>query len=273
MHNQINTSKLESINIEDIITRAEVLLSQSIRRAPAILQIKSGQLLSNICTLGNFSAIKGKAKSKKTFFMTLLMAKCLDISQDTGIIKNDLNGKKVIYIDTEQSNFHVWNVMDRICRLNGYRTQPDNLFGYCLRPFETALRIQLVEKIIYDNLNVGLVVIDGIRDLVKDINSQEEATNTVNMLMKWTHERDIHISLVLHENKGDNNLRGHIGTEVANKSETVISVTKHDTVKNMSIVQADYIRDIDFDTFSFRIDESGLPRINSPEESSTILDF
>ena len=31
---------------------------------------------------------------------------------------------------------------------------------------------------------------------------------------------------MLHLNKGDNNVRGHIGTEMSNKAETVLVITK-----------------------------------------------
>lgn len=263
MHEGINTALIAAPDIGQIARDAEILLSQSIQRAPAILQICNGQYYSNICTLGNFSAVKGKAKSKKTFFMTLLMGSALSESLYRGRIQSQLAGKDVVYIDTEQSPFHVWSVMDRICRMNGFSKQPDNLFGYCLRPFDTKMRIDIIENIIYNNDRIGFLVLDGIRDLVKDINSQEEATNIVNMLMRWTHERNIHISTVLHENKADNNLRGHIGTEVANKSETVLSVTRAESNKNISVVEAAYIRDVDFEPFSFMVDQStdGLPVI------------
>ena len=39
-------------------------------------------------------------------------------------------------------------------------------------------------------------------------------------------EYDLHIHCVLHLNKGDNNVRGHIGTEMSNKAETVLVINK-----------------------------------------------
>ena len=35
--------------------------------------------------------------------------------------------------------------------------------------------------------------------------------------MQWTGEQNIHIQTVLHLNKGDDNARGHIGTELNTK--------------------------------------------------------
>mgnify|MGYP007001916110 CR=1 FL=1 len=51
--------------------------------------------------------------------------------------------------------------------------------------------------------------------------------------MGWSETKGIHIFTVLHENKIDNNVRGHIGTELQNKSETVISVRKQEHEKNL----------------------------------------
>ena len=58
--------------------------------------------------------------------------------------------------------------------------------------------------------------------------------------MQWTSERGIHIQTVLHLNKGDDNSRGHIGTELNNKAETVLQVTKDPTDPDRSIVSPAY---------------------------------
>ena len=73
---------------------------------------------------------------------------------------------------------------------------------------------------------IGLVIIDGIRDLMYDINSPSESSELINLLMRWSSEYNLHIHTVLHLNKGDDNTRGHIGTELNNKAETVLQITK-----------------------------------------------
>jgi hypothetical protein len=107
-------------------------------------------------------------------------------------------------------------------------------------------------------------VIDGIRDLILDINNPTQATTLIGDLMQWTSERDIHIQTVLHLNKGDDNTRGHIGTELNNKAETVLQVTKDPTDENRSIVSAAFIRSKPFEKFAFRITEE-TDNINIPQ--------
>ncbi|MNT39063.1 hypothetical protein D3C72_1752820 [compost metagenome] len=87
-------------------------------------------------------------------------------------------------------------------------------------------------------------------------------------LLKWTEERNIHILTVLHQNKGDNNARGHIGTELINKAETVLSVTKSESDSSISIVEPQQCRNIEPETFAFEIID-GLPVIAENYELRT----
>ncbi len=79
--------------------------------------------------------------------------------------------------------------------------------------------------------------------------------------MTWTGERDIHIHTVLHQNKGDENARGHIGTELSNKAETVLQVEKDENNPDISKVKAAHIRAVDFEPFAFRINGEALPEL------------
>jgi hypothetical protein len=217
---------------------------------------------SNIGTLGNFSLIIGKAKSRKSFFISLGVS----ATTKNGFILNRFKGSlyamqnDVLYFDTEQSKYHVQKAVKRICSMVGNEA-PDNLHVYGLRKYTPFERLELIEHAIYSNLNTGFVVIDGIKDLVTSINDEEQATNIASKLLKWTEERNIHIVTVLHQNKGDNNARGHLGTELVNKAETVLSVTKSAENKEISIVEAEYCRDKDPEPFAFEIDSYGMPQI------------
>ena len=108
---------------------------------------------------------------------------------------------------------------------------------------------------------IGLVVIDGIRDLMYDINNPTESTQIINMLMQWSSQYNLHIHTVLHLNKGDDNTRGHIGTELNNKAETVLQITKSQTDPNISEVKAMHIRDKEFEPFAFHINADSLPEL------------
>ena len=119
-------------------------------------------------------------------------------------------------------------------------------------------------------------MIDGIRDLAHDINSPGESTDLITKLMQWTDERKIHIHTVLHLNKGDDNTRGHLGTELNNKAETVLQITKDDFDRDISFVAAMHIRDRDFEPFAFRINDDALPELvenYQPRQSGAAKSF
>ena len=235
-------------------------LSKTYEKAPEILKVHN----SVIGTLGNFSASIGKAKSKKTFNVSAIVAAALTngiVLQYAAALPEDK--RKILYVDTEQSPYHCLKVARRILRMAGLPTDRDNenLEFLALRKHTPEERIAIVEQAIYRTDNIGLVVIDGIRDMVYDINSPSEATCIISKLMQWTDERQIHIHTILHQNKADENARGHIGTELNNKAETVLQITKSQQDGNISEVKAMHIRDREFDPFAFRINDNALPEI------------
>jgi len=211
-------------------------------------------------TAGNFSLIIGKKKAGKTFLLGGIIASTINNSLQLGTIKGCLpeNKNVVLYFDTEQSQYHANRSVKRICTLVS-NPNPSNLFAYGLRPKSPKERLQIIEAVILMTPNVGLVAIDGIRDLLTTgINDEQEATKLTNLFLKWSYELDIHIILLLHQNKNDLNARGHIGSEVVNKAETIISVTKEDKSNIFKVVCEDS-RDIPFNDFGFKITDVGIP--------------
>tara|TARA_R100000306_G_C4374163_1_gene141243 strand:+ start:482 stop:1615 length:1134 start_codon:yes stop_codon:yes gene_type:complete len=221
-------------------------------------------------TLGNFSMIIGKAKSRKSFFINIAVSTVLQhdmfLGQFKGVLPKDK--RKVLYFDTEQGKYHVQLALKRICDQIQI-TAPEDLEVYGLRSKKPSERLQLIEYAIYNTENLGFVIIDGIKDLINSINDESEATAIASNLLKWTEEKQIHILSVLHQNKSDNNARGHIGTELINKAETVLSVTKNEQDKDISIVEAQMCRNHEPEPFAFEINENGLPVIAENYEIRT----
>ena len=213
-------------------------------------------------TLGNFSMVKGKAKSKKSFFINMAIAavvgKGLLQNKLRSPLKDDFN--QVVYFDTEQSEWHVQKAVKGICTQIGVGI-PSNLNTYGLRKSSPSERLKLVEYAIENTPNLGFVVIDGIRDLITSINDETEASNIASKLLKWTEEFNIHMVVVLHENPGSDKARGHIGTELMNKAETVIALQVDKYDGSISIVSAGFCRNKSFKPFAFTITDEGLPEI------------
>jgi hypothetical protein len=257
---------------EEILKNARVKGTEKYERPLTALSIVSGEQSFIYGTIGNFSLVKGKAKSKKTFLMCLLAATFEVGTILQGKFKSELPAEKlkVIIFDTEQSKYHVWKRIQAIAHLVGVYDLV-HIEVYSLREYAPKDRCDIIQYKITElnqDKTIGLVIIDGIRDLIHDINDPKEATFIATKLLQWTTNSECHIIALLHENKGDKNPRGHVGTELLNKAETVVSVTVSDQDKAVSIVEAEMTRDKDFPSFAFRISESGIPEVIDDFEMS-----
>lgn len=237
-----------------------ISVTSTYEHSPVVLMVDD----TIIGTLGNFSASIGKAKSKKTFNVSAIVASALNNSTVLHYRSTfPENKRKILYIDTEQGRYHCQQVLKRILHLADlpeYKN-PDNLIMLALRKFSPKLRMAIVEQAIGKIPDLGLVIIDGIRDFLYDINSSSESTDIISKFMQWTDDRQIHIHTVLHQNKNDEHARGHIGTELNNKAETIMQIEVDKEDKTVSVVEAVHIRDREFEPFAFRINEEAIPEL------------
>ena len=108
-----------------------------------------------------------------------------------------------------------------------------------------------------------LVIVDGIRDLVNDINDGVLAQEVMEELMHLATHQKCCIVCVLHQNKGseDHNLRGWIGTELMNKAFEVYACEKMMPQRIFKMEQT-LTRKYDIEqTFYFEVGDDGLPSL------------
>lgn len=260
LHQLEKTENPEAINLGSYL----IDVSQDIEKESTIASIGG----TPIFTAGNLSALTGKAKSRKTFCATIFAAS--QLCGQCHRIKADKVGL-TLYIDTEQSQFHVQQLAKRILRLSHLNPENNdlNLVVYALRPLAASERVEALKSAI-ELHNPTFVVIDGIRDLLLDFNDIKSSAELVNLLMRLSSEFNCHILSVLHQNKADSNMRGHAGAELLNKSESVFEVC---TLDNTTQVKAIATRGLPPEDFFFQI-ESGLPvECVQPTKSDISLDM
>lgn len=250
--------KKEAFDVNAALKKALIDVKASIEKPPTCLAFRNGSEQIGVASLGNISLVTGKAKSRKTFLVTMITAAVLNGEQEisqTIIGKLPEHKKGVIYFDTEQSAYHAQGAVKRALKLAGVDDAP-HFTAYQLRDFKTEQRRLMVEAAMKLAGNTGLVVIDGIRDLVNDINNAEECNELVTDLLKWSTEYFCHISLVIHENKTSSTIRGHLGTELQNKAETVFKVEKVPGDDEASAVTPEMTRERPFEKFAIGFDEA-----------------
>jgi len=209
---------------------------------------------SPVFTRGNISVITGKAKSRKSFLISLVASQMLEADATL----------KILLMDTEQNRNYVVKTAKRIHRLLEWEESKNNarLKIFTMREASTKERSEIVFAAI-EKLKPDFVFVDGVRDLEADFNNLSESSELVGKLMKYSSLYNCHICSVLHENPLSDKVRGHLGSEIVNKVETAIRVVAD---KNVSTVSGIYTKYIPFDDFYFSINENGLPEECMPEE-------
>ena len=166
--------------------------------------------------------------------------------------------------DFQLSTLNYSTLSARACSLDPSRTLHSKLnyfdiFNVRSLHYEERMRLFLTAVRKY---RPQLVVLDGVRDLLADINDGIRAQEVVEELMKLAQETDCCMVCVLHQNKGaeDRNPRGWIGTELMNKAFEVYACEKLKP-ENIFMVEQTHTRKYDLgELMFFRMDpETELP--------------
>jgi hypothetical protein len=227
----------------------DYLVTSEPLEVPVLIKIGSAP----VATAGNHSLIIGKKKSRKTLFLVWL------ISKYTGNKATD-----VLICDSEQGKKHVWKTKERVKTLTKQDVHILSLRG--LDPLE---RRAIIEAAVMEG-KFKLVIIDGIRDLLSNINDADQCTELITWIESLTVANELHVINVLHLNKTDGQARGHIGTELLNKAEITIEL-ELDEKANCTIVKCESSRDIPFETFAFTHNSDELPEVVLMPVKGTVM--
>lgn len=230
----------------------EIDLAQAVAEPVPVVSVEG----MTVCSEGNLSAVVGEAKSKKTFLCSALVGGVLSAA---GYMGFDPREKRVLWIDTEQSAAHVHRVARRthIIACLDCTANDEHLHVLALRELDPRHRADIAFGAIR-SYRPDLVVIDGIADLQYNTNDLQESERIVSELMKISSQQQTHILCVLHTNPNSDKARGHTGSALQRKAETVFYVHRVGTV---SVVEPQFCRNEPFERFAFRIDGNGLPEL------------
>ncbi len=253
------------ITATNVWEAAKIDLSQQIEPPEAILT----QIETNIPLIyrRGIHVVSGKQKAGKTFLNTMIMAAILNPCGFGGF-EPSKTGLKVLFIDTEQDRADTQAVMARVHRLNEWSTVTnyERFVGLNLREYSVEDRIRIIEQSLMD-IRPDVLIIDGVVDLCLDFNSLDESHRLTSMLMQWASRYNCAILTVLHINKTDGELRGHLGSFLSQKGENVIKVSKENDGMNYMSCKVIESRHRPINDFNFRIVES-MPEAYEPEIST-----
>ena len=258
----------EEIRKEQIKRHANLKIdrSKSIKYPPVAISIGQTSIGQQIYpipfgTYGNFSSLVGGSKAGKSYFKSLVISSYIGGYSNNYApdFKSHREGDKVILdFDTEQGEWHSQMGAKRVDTLVG--NSYENYIPFMLRELDYNERVDFIEYCLFTKYkdNVGLVLIDGIADLIADVNSLSESNEIIQKLMSWSSESKAHIITVIHSNYGSAKATGHLGSAIMKKAETVAELQREDDLTKVSFP---YCRGFKIDDFAFKLDDNGLPYI------------
>ncbi len=212
------------------------------------------------------TSIAGPAKSGKTFFTSMVMACCIRL-QVMSLERVRKEPLRVMWYDTEQSRNTTKEILaKRIGRMIGHkeptgREFPDEqFFVFNVRAASIKERRELL-GVAVATYRPDLVILDGISDLLNDINDGPRATELMEELLQLAETYNCNITAIIHLNRtGDkNNLRGWLGTVMLQKSFEVFNCSQVSQTETLSVEQSVSRKYRCLDTLYYEIDEDGIP--------------
>lgn len=222
----------------------------------------------SVVTRGEYFCIVASAKTKKSFCKSLIMASY--IGGNTNKYSEHITGNRktdgyIIDLDTEQGEYYAKKTFRRVEKMVGKRYK--KYIPIATRKKSIPERLGLIEWLIYNSEYSGkidMIFIDGVADLVYNTNDIEEGAKLAEKMLKWTSE-GISIGLIIHKAGNNDKARGHLGTAITIKAESIIFMDRlmdeqgNITEKNTVKVRCGYVRGRDFNDFYLTVNNSGLP--------------
>lgn len=227
-----------------------------------------------LLTYGNIGIVQAQPKAGKSFLMSLLSSVFLSKTGQNkygGELKGHSRGGCVIHIDTEQGKFHAQRMFRRAINMNE-ESDLGCYHTYALRQENFKTKREFIswklQNLVENGYTIDLILIDGVADLCVDVNDNVDTRLLVEELMRWSAIYNCAVLGVIHTNYNSTKATGHLGSHLQKKVETLININREDDIVS---VECQMSRNKSFDTFSFKVDEYGMPKV--VEDLDTILDI
>jgi Bifunctional DNA primase/polymerase, N-terminal/AAA domain len=199
---------------------------------PPPIRTRFSMLGVTVATPGNLAAVTAQAKVGKSALMQAFVAATMNEAETIdclGIKGFNAQGHGVIYFDTEQSKDDFWRAIDRAKRRAAVPI-PEWFSGYGVGDLPCAMQRKALAIRMADAKaqfgGIHSVIIDGVADLVLDVNDAQECNALVAELFTLAARYDCSVICVIHKNPGSDKTRGHLGSQIERKAETNLTLEK-----------------------------------------------
>lgn len=172
-------------------------------------------------------AVKAKAKAGKTTTLKVFISALLQ--GEMFRIKSLLTNPRIVFFDTEQNRKDTKGILDDVIAMTELDPEviDSQVVLQSLRRVNREDLLPLLRQALEDE-KPDVVFIDGIVEFVGSFNDESESKQIIKDLLVLSEEYNCAVICVLHTNKADedHNMRGHLGTMLAQKAATVLECKK-----------------------------------------------
>lgn len=177
--------------------------------------------------LRDIHAVKAKQKAGKTTALKVMMAALL--KGEMFRMKSLVENPRIVFFDTEQSRTDTKLILEDVVQMTGLPSDviDSQVSLHSLRRIDQE-QLQPLLELVLEEEKPQMVFLDGIVEFVASFNDETESKRLIKDLLKLSDQNNCAIVCVLHTNKADedHNMRGHLGTMLAQKSATVLECVK-----------------------------------------------
>jgi RecA-family ATPase len=185
--------------------------------------------------------LSGLPKVGKSLISSVIIASAL-LNDDFFNIKVTREPDKniIALFDTEQGESDLYNSINRSIELIENKTGAtkkqiyyklkNQINVFSMRMDDPEPILQMIEIYLQNNKTTGLIIIDGLLDLVYNYNDEKEAKILINFLKRVTKFYDVGIICVLHTGKSNGSTIGHVGGFADRYCQSNLEVIKENDI-------------------------------------------
>ena len=220
----------------------------------------------------DLSVFAGVAKTGKTFVTSMLMAAATTSEDEPSVLALKRIRKeplKVMWYDTEQSLETTKEIMvKRIAKMVGGTFPDTQFFVFNVRAMTSEERNKMLGVAI-ESYRPDIVIVDGIADLLADINDGPKAIELISELLRLADKNNCNITVNIHLNRSGekSNLRGWLGSMLLQKAFEVFNCAKVFKTDVLSVELFMSRKVNESVTFYYKISNQGLPESTGEPET------
>jgi len=238
------TCSSEQALVSDIVSQTAEMMSEAELKRQERLKLLRGLRITSqtvveaeeyalsvdgtgVFALDDVHGLKSKQKAGKTTVLKVCTAALM--AEQLFRVRSELTEPVVLWLDTEQKPADVKQIVDDVICLSGRDAAyvDEHLRLFPLRKMNYETLIDDLRLLVEDN-RPQVVMVDGVVEFVASFNDEQTSRKLIKDLMMLAEEAHCAVVCVLHENKAadDQNMRGHLGTVLAQKAGTVLQCQK-----------------------------------------------